>query len=230
MQLLKDRNLNIAIVISAFWHLVCMVSIYPILATTNFRENSTTISFLGSILQKVIAIPEKTLGFNKFASIQSDIEKNRAIPLKDLDLMPPEKIEWGDTIRAEKEKFILPKGKNKEGILARHYRNKENLRFYFKDILVSGEAKNRMLLYRPDLYNVSIFHSGFDSDSIYNVIVRFNVSRHGFVERPECIVSSGSPEIDRLAIRYVRKWQFVPYYGGDKEGQEGIVRFTFRNI
>ena len=230
MQLLRDRNLNIAILISMFWHLVCIFSIYPILATGYFRKNSTTISFLGSILEKVIAIPEKVLDLNRFTLIQSDLDRDKNIGQMELDLMLPENAAKADDIQAEKEKFALPKDKDSPVALTRHYRNKESLHFYFKDFLVTGEAKHRILLYKPDLSNIPVFLSSFGNGSSYNVSVRFTVSKHGFVERPECLISSGSSEIDRMAIRYVRKWQFVPYYEGEKDGQEGIVQVTFRNI
>ena len=213
-----------------FWHLVCIFSIYPILATGYFRKNSTTISFLGSILEKVIAIPEKVLDLNRFTLIQSDLDRDKNIGQMELDLILPENAAKADDIQAEKEKFALPKDKDSPVALTRHYRNKESLHFYFKDFLVTGEAKHRILLYKPDLSNIPVFLSSFGNDSSYNVSVRFTVSKHGFVERPECLISSGSSEIDRMAIRYVRKWQFVPYYEGEKDGQEGIVQVTFRNI
>ena len=230
MQLLRDRNLNIAVLISAFWHLVCIFSIYPILATGYFRKNSTAISFLGSILEKVIAIPERTLDLNRFTVIQPELDKDKDIGQMGLDLMLPENAAKAEPRQAAKEEFALPEDKRSSVVLTRHYRNKENLHFYFKDFLVTGEAKHRMLLYKPDLSNVPIFLSGFGDGSSYNVSVRFTISKHGFVERPECFVSSGSLEIDRMAIRYVRKWQFVPYYEGEKEGEVGIVQVTFRNI
>ena len=213
-----------------FWHLVCIFSIYPILATGYFRKNSTTISFLGSILEKVIAIPEKVLDLNRFTLIQSDLDRDKNIGQMELDLMLPENAAKADDIQAEKEKFALPKDKDSPVALTRHYRNKESLHFYFKDFLVTGEAKHRILLYKPDLSNIPVFLSSFGNGSSYNVSVRFTVSKHGFVERPECLISSGSSEIDRMAIRYVRKWQFVPYYEGEKDGQEGILQVTFRNI
>ena len=213
-----------------FWHLVCIFSIYPILAIGYFRKNSTTISFLGSILEKVIAIPEKVLDLNRFTLIQSDLDRDKNIGQMELDLILPENAAKADDIQAEKEKFALPKDKDSPVALTRHYRNKESLHFYFKDFLVTGEAKHRILLYKPDLSNIPVFLSSFGNGSSYNVSVRFTVSKHGFVERPECLISSGSSEIDRMAIRYVRKWQFVPYYEGEKDGQEGIVQVTFRNI
>ena len=195
-----------------FWHLVCIFSIYPILAIGYFRKNSTTISFLGSILEKVIAIPEKVLDLNRFTLIQSDLDRDKNIGQMELDLILPENAAKADDIQAEKEKFALPKDKDSPVALTRHYRNKESLHFYFKDFLVTGEAKHRILLYKPDLSNIPVFLSSFGNGSSYNVSVRFTVSKHGFVERPECLISSGSSEIDRMAIRYVRKWQFVPYY------------------
>lgn len=230
MQLLRDRNLNIAILISTCWHLVCIFSIYPILATAYFRKNSTTISFLGSILEKVIAIPERALDLNRFTFIQSDLDRDKDIGQMELDLMLPENVAKAEARQADKEKVALPKDKFSSVALTRHYRNKENLHFYFKDFLVTGEAKHRILLYKPALSNIPISLSSFGDGSSYNVSVRFTISKHGFVERPECLVSSGSLEIDRIAIRYVRKWQFVPYYEGKKEGEVGIVQVTFRNI
>ena len=220
MKLLKNRTLNIAIIISASWHLICIFSIAPIFATANIKQTSSTVSFLGSILERVIATPEKIFAVDDF-SMARPIEGAVGKAFK---LNGPETIDKVSTLRTEKEEPVFSLGRRND-VIKRHYQKKGKLKIGLKraDTLISGEVENRTLLYKPELPKVLFFPSRFDSD--YNVTVEFKVSRHGFVESPECILSSGSPSIDQMAMRYVRRWQFTP--SDTDEAQEGMARISF---
>lgn len=213
MQLFKDRSLNLAILISASWHLVFMFSVTPILVSEDIRDYRTTISFLGSILEKVAAVPEKTL------------MQLRDISSKKIDLRQPEFISKPVRARPDKEGLVVSEDKHKSAVSGMYHKKKERRQIRFKEALVMGGAMNRTVLYKPPLPNVPILNSDFDSD--YNVSIRFRISRNGFVESPERIKSSGSSDVDQMAIRYVRRWQFVPLEENVEDTQEGIIHIDF---
>jgi len=102
------------------------------------------------------------------------------------------------------------------------YRKKETARVNFSDFFIKGDAKDRIIMYKPDLNKVATFPSDFDSD--FSASIKFRISGEGFVKYAECVTSSGFSEIDQAAIRYVREWQFVP---SSKDDQEGIIRVSF---
>ncbi len=220
MDLFKNSTLNIAMIISASWHLICIFSIAPIFATADIKQTSATVSFLGSILEQVVATPEKTLALDDFSMARPTEEAGG----KAFKLNEPKPIDKVSTLRTEKEEPVFSLGR-RDDVAKIHYQKKGKMRIGLKraDVSISGEVENRMLLYSPELPRVSFFPSRFDSD--YNVTVKFKVSRHGFVENPECILSSGAPSIDQMAMRYVRKWQFMP--SDTHEAHEGMVRIRF---
>lgn len=231
--LFKDRNLSIAILISMSWHLVCIFSFTPILVSGNIRKNAAKISFLGSILDKFIAVQEKPLDLNRISVIEKirDSGSERLnlpyaeYPNEATLLLPQASLDSGDT-QPDKENIVFSEDKSKEGIFKIHHERKKRERMEFNDVLLSGGVKNRAVLYKPELPKISVLPSDFSFD--YQVAVKFRISRHGFVESPECIISSGSTEIDQAAMRYIRKWQFVP----DEEVsglQEGVIRISFNN-
>jgi len=223
--LFKDHNLNIAILLSTSWHLICIFLITPVLASGNIKENSTTVSFLGSILQKVAAVPERPFNLDR-VSLMQKIERARDIGPGQPSLARPEGILTSPHVELDKEKF-MPFGDRHRTIASKiHYKKRKRPKVRFKDVVIDGEARDRIVLYKPDLSRLSVFPSSFSSN--YNASVRFKISRHGFVEMPECTVSSGSSEVDQMAIRYIRRWQFVPHGEGLEGGQEGAVRVSFK--
>ncbi|MBU1061680.1 MAG: energy transducer TonB [Candidatus Omnitrophica bacterium] len=225
MHLFKDCNLNIALLISTSWHLLCIFSITPIFISGNINKNHTAVSFLGSILEKVVAVPEKQYSLDRIPLIQK-METLRDIVSVESSLTPPEAVAKITGSQAGKEDFMLSKGQEKPFPLKMYYVDKKRSRIDFKEAVVTGEARHRGLLYRPAVSEgvVLPFYFGFD----YSVSVRFKISRHGIVERPECIVSSGSSEIDEIAIRNIREWQFVPHGDGLVGEQEGVVHIDFK--
>ncbi len=222
MSLFENRTLNIAIIVSASWHIICIFSIAPIFTTVDIKQTSATVSFLGSILERVVATPEKTFALDDF-SMARPIEGAGGNALK---LRGPEPITKVSTLNTEKEKPVFSLDR-RDGAIKMHYQKKGKLRIGLKkaDVLINGEVENRTLLYKPELPKISFFPSRFGSD--YNVTIKFKVSRHGFVESPECILSSGSPSIDQMAMRHVRRWQFMP--SSADGAQEGMAQISFRD-
>lgn len=195
----------------------------PVLVPVHIKKNTTTISFLGSILEGVVAIPERSLELDK-ASFIEKIERIKDMISGELGLSQPEVISKLAVMESDKTAFTpsVKKGRLSIFKLGRK-RSRERRTIEFEGALVTGEARNRMILYRPGLPKFSIMLPDFESG--YNVVVGFRISRHGFVEDPGCIVSSGSSEIDELALRYIRRWQFVPH----SDTQQAVVRLRFSN-
>ena len=97
------------------------------------------------------------------------------------------------------------------------------LSIIFSNFFIKGQARDRIIIYKPDLDKVTVLPSDFNSG--FSANIKFRISKDGFVKYAECTTSSGNSEIDQLAIRYVRRWQFVPNLEDD---QEGIVRVSFK--
>ena len=215
MRLFRNRNLNIAILISASWHALFVFFISPVLVSGSIKKNFTDICFLGSILEKVTTIPDKSFNLQK---------KNDITP-KAIDLSLPQGLSKSKGLDPDKARAQGFKDENKKSDFKPYYKKEHRVRIRFKGFLVSGAASNRNLLYKPDLPIKRILPAEFSSGS--STTVKFNISRHGFVEAPECIMSSGSSEVDQMALRYVRKWQFTPLEASPEYSQESMVRLVF---
>lgn len=226
MRLFRDRSLNIAILISASWHLLCIFSIAPVLRSGPVIDNFTSVSFLGSIMERVSAVQEKPFALDS-VSLMQKIKKMKNIDSEEVILTPPITISKIAALKPEKEKFMFSEDRYINIVFDRHYNNQKVSRIRFKESSFMGNARNRMVLYKPDLGRFSTL--SYDFNSNYSVSVRFLISRHGFVERPECIASSGSFEIDHMAAEYVRRWQFIPHDETLQGVHAGIARVSFIN-
>ena len=222
--LFKDRNLNIAIVISASCHLIGMLSIAPVIVSGNMENTHGTVSFLGSILERVIAVPENSLTLEEDYFIQN-LERIAISNPEKISLVSPDVGSKSTAAQPDKGRFTSNNNKGSVPFFGLRQSKRERPRAEFFDVFIAGEAKDRMLLYKPDLPKVIVLDSDFSLD--HEVVVRFRIHQHGFIENPECLMSSGSPEVDRAAIRYIRKWQFVPLDSKRDGLQEGMARLRF---
>lgn len=91
---------------------------------------------------------------------------------------------------------------------------------------LEGEVKNRQVLSRPAS---PAFPAGLDpSLRDAETEIRFSVEPSGAVSGAAVVVSSGSPEMDLVWLRYLRKWQFSPLDSRRAApDQTGRVRFRF---
>ncbi|MDP2910741.1 MAG: TonB family protein [Candidatus Omnitrophota bacterium] len=221
MQLFKDRILNTAILISLIWHVAIMVSFTPVIKTGHIKSYDTSIAFIGDILERIVPGNEKVFTLEQVSSI-ARTDKLDSIDSK--KLVPPQSYPISDFIGLEPEKEQLSYSSDERRPLGlKIYFRKESARIQFSNFFMKGEARDRIIIYKPDLNKVFVLSSDFSSD--FNVSVKFIVSKHGFVKAAECVTSSGFTEIDQAALRYVRKWQFVP---AADDGQEGVVRVSFK--
>ncbi|MBU1912091.1 MAG: energy transducer TonB [Candidatus Omnitrophica bacterium] len=210
MSLFRNRALNSAILISVLWHFLLIVSVNPVFKTGDIIKHDTSISFLGSILERIMPGEEKPL-MSRSSPKEIKIDKIEIVDAGFIN-REPEKIDF----------FYYSDTNNFFNLNA--YHKKEAARVNFPDFFIKGEAKDRMIIYKPDLDKVTVLPSDFNSD--YSATIKFKISSEGFVKYAECIISSGFSEIDQLAIRYVKKWQFVP--SPDEDDQEGVVRVSFK--
>lgn len=207
--LLKDRNLHIAILLSAACHLFFMFSVKPVFSVCHITRHNTSIAFLGGILERVMPGKEKpfTPGYISF-------ENN-------IDELKPDGPGFINK-QPEKEEFLRPLADTGYSNL-NIYRKSDIARINFSDLFIKGPAKDRIVIYKPDLDKALVLPSDFNSD--FSANVKFRISKYGFVKYAECVISSGFSEIDQAAIRYIREWQFVP---DETDNQEGVIRVRFK--
>jgi len=96
---------------------------------------------------------------------------------------------------------------------------------------ISGEAKNRLVLFKPPFPDYRVAVSTHHKDSVpisYNVRLRLVIAKDGTVKTADTLQTSGYPDIDLIAIRYVKKWKFISLKPDQtQEDQEGIVQIAF---
>jgi TonB family protein len=192
----------------------------PLLVSGNIKGYNTPISFLGSILEKVVALPESPQALDEILIVHK-IRKVKGLDEEKIGSISADLAPGYVAVNLDKESLSLAEYREEKSVFNLHFKKKEPIRFRFKDDLVGGEARNRMLLYKPELEKFSVLPFYFTSS--YIVGIKFKISSDGFVENPECVLSSGSSEIDHMAIRYIRKWQFVPNF----EDQGATVYLNF---
>lgn len=254
MSLLKDRILIAAIFISISWHALSLFLFNPMFSTVNIREHRTSISFLGDILESVIPENEQPFMPNN-VSMERRIDKiepseagfmhssgtissadllaarsSEGLPDMEtndmLSIYPKESgaLTWTGSINAQSEKQDFSYSlDNRDLLKSSAYHKKETTRVNFSDFFIKGDAKDRIIMHKPILDKAVTLPSDFNSD--FNVNIKFKISKEGFIKYAECVTSSGFSEIDQQAIRYVRKWQFVP---ASEDDQEGVVRVSFK--
>ena len=220
-QLFKDRILNIAILISLLWHAVIIILFTPVITTGHIKSYDTSIAFIGDILERIIPGNEKAFTLEQ-VSLITRTDKLDPIDFKKLAPAQPYPVSDFIGLEPKKEQFLYSADEHMPSGL-KIYSRKESARIQFSNFFMKGEARDRIIIYKPDLNKVSVLPSDFSSD--FNVSVKFIVSKYGFVKAAECVTSSGFTEIDQAALRYIRKWQFVPAVD---DGQEGVVRVSFK--
>jgi len=189
--------------------------------TGHIRSYDTSIAFIGDILERIIPGNEKAFTLEQ-VSLIARTDKPDSIDSKKLVPAQPYPVSDFIGLESKKEQFLYSSDEHMP-LGLKIYSRKESAKIQFSDFFMKGEARDRIIIYKPDLNKVSVLSSDFSSD--FNVSVRFIISKYGFVKTAECVTSSGFTEIDQAALRYIRKWQFVPAVD---DGQEGVVRVSFK--
>lgn len=222
MILFKDRVLIIAILVSTLWHFLFIFSVKPVLPVGYILEHNTSIAFLGGILESVGSFVNEDSSPTKVGMESSKNKSQQAFLLgNEMDKSWPG-IPCFINIQPDKKEFSYSPD-DRSFLKLNVYRRKEASRVNFSDFFIRGPARDRVIIYKPDLDKIAMLPSDFNSD--FSASIKFRISKGGFVKYVECIASSGFSEIDQLAMRHVRTWQFVP---ADEDNQEGVVRVSFK--
>lgn len=225
---------NRALTLSFFWHIFCFFAVTIIIAPVEIGQRKLSdISFIGAILDKDSFHREF-----KDRHARSDIghpKSNRFLsPAKEEITRPrlekyagrehllkvkPYKFSIDEILEAEK---MLPAGIKKELLLEPTDR----------DFTIEGPAMERAVLFKPPSPDYQGLISTSREDVIgeyYKVRLRIIIAADGEVKTVEKLTSSGYPEIDLSAIRYVKKWSFTPL-SPDKprEDREEVVSLKFK--
>jgi TonB family protein len=191
----------------------------------------TSVSFLGPLLEKTaleIMMANKPVGVT--TSYQHSLDYTHGFDKKD-DLDKAE-----DEIKDEAEKFIrtrteqnigkvlstwLHRDKEVPTIVTRTDRRDTGIR---SSSGISGPVSEREVIYRPRKPKLP---SRIAASAPFNLELEFSVSAQGEVNRVVPAVSSGNPEVDLLAVRYLKSWKFAPLAQGLHEEQKGKIKFIF---
>ena len=225
----RDRSFAWALAISLLWHFFWFFSITITVSPKKLSPRARPrIVSLGPVLDDAIF---RALVQNKPQLSQTFYRHLSDYPaLEDLKVRTIERHASGDVVS-------LPFGKrfinSLRGIIGG---DKAEPAYEFISRLTSGyseevaglegEVRSRQLLSRPAEPD---FPAGLDPslrDS--ETEIRFSVEPSGAVSSTAVAVSSGSPEIDLVWLRYLRKWRFAPLDSRRAaHDQTGRMRFRF---
>ena len=212
----KDKIFNLSIVFSSIWHLFWISSI-GISVTPSIQPNSfyQEVDFLGPILEKTAF----DLMVEEVTPQAETLYAKTALSLDDIYLKPkgPErKVLKEFTPDVMRDRFTFS--------LREFIKNtKENPLYFVEDIRVAyeetdnkrvppafieGPAGKREIIFKPA--SLTVPRSLYGGREEYIVKLKFFISNDGVVHDIEPIVSSGYPEIDLKAMRFLRKWRFSP--------------------
>jgi TonB family protein len=96
---------------------------------------------------------------------------------------------------------------------------------------ISGKAKNRIVLFKPPFPDYKVAVSARHKDDMLiscSVKLRLIITKDGTVKAADILQTSGYPDINLIAVRYVKKWKFIPLKPDQpQEDQEGVVQIEF---
>lgn len=233
MTLLKV-TFNRAFIISFLWHLFCFFAVTIIIVPVGIKpQGSSEVSFIGSILDEHSFYREfrnlhlrsdsSSPALNKFLFPDNEkIASRRLERYSDAEhflKVKPYKVSIDEILEVEK---ILPAGISKGPLLKSADR----------DFEIEGEARERTVLLKPPFPVYQSLLSKTQEDIIgeyCKVRLKIVITPEGRVKSVEKLASSGSPEIDLMAIRYVKKWSFAPLKPDQPQNnQEGILLLTLK--
>lgn len=211
----RDKTFNLSILFSSIWHLFCISSIgiivTPSIQPSNFYQE---VDFLGPILEKTAfdlmveeVTPQAETRYVKTSLFLNDIYlKPKGPERKVLKEFTPESMR--DRFTFSLREFIKD---TKE--IPLYFA--EDIRVAYEETdnkkspaFIEGPAGKREIIFKPA--SLTVPRSLYGGREEYIVKLKFFMSNDGVVHDIEPIVSSGYPEIDLKAIRFLRKWRFSP--------------------
>lgn len=211
----KDRTFNLSILFSSIWHLFWISSI-GIVVTPGTQPASCyqEVNFLGPILEKTAF----ELMVEEVTPQAETLYAKTALFLDNVYLKPkgPErKVLKEFTPDVMRDRFTFS--------LREFIKDTKEIPLYFaEDVRISyrktdnkapltsieGPAGKKEIIFKPA--SLTVPRSLYGGHKEYMVKLKFFVSKSGVVHGIEPIVSSGYPEIDLKAIRFLRGWRFNP--------------------
>ncbi len=218
-----------ALFISFGWHIFCFFAVVIIIAPVTLKEERfSKINFIGPILDK------DTFGyFNQGEGFDRSRKKG-----KGKELMQTAKTDVSfaeERLRHATSVPFLSKPYNNSitEIIKEKKDAQIDLPLLTQQTVTSGvgriesEVAKRSVLYKPPTPVITgTFQAGKapPKGEKFLIKLRFLISPEGNVIFIEKIKSCGYPDIDLVAIRYMKKWQFVPLDPNKpKRNQEGIM-------
>ena len=222
-------NFNRALILSFFWHLFWFFAVtIVIMPASGAQKRFSDISFLGSILDENASIKELKVG--RLRSNERLSSSRELFILNKQDLYSERLDMHGERDYLSKSKpyknsidEILELEKKQPAITKEQTTSKPMDR----DSEIEGEAKSRVILFKPPMPDCRQALFGQEGDipqEYYKVKLRVLIGPDGNIKTADKLESSGYPEIDLIAMRYVKKWNFSPINpSSPQRDQEGII-------
>ncbi len=224
-------NFSRALIMSLLWHLLCFFMFTIIIVPVGvIQKRLSDIYFLGSLLDKK-SLQHESEGLDTFSQIdrqgrrELSLDGYKAVTEDRIDLIKGRGPALEDSAGFSGIDSIIGTVKIYPDIMKKE-------RVYTEPDASSseiiGKAKDRLILFKPLLPDCKIALSSYYKDGApisCNVRLRLVITKDGTVKIADTIETSGYPDIDLIAIRYVKKWKFIPLKPDQlQEDQEGIVR------
>ena len=224
-------NFNRALVISFSWHLFCFLMFTIIIVPVGvMQKRLSDIYFLGSLLDKK-SLKHASEGLDNFSNkdregkMELSLDGQQAVLGNRIDFSRERELFLENTsgfsnidsiIGTEK---IYPDLMKKERVYAQPVEG-------FSEI--TGTAGDRLILFKPPLPDCRIALSAYQKDGApisCNVRLALVITKDGTVKTADILETSGYPDLDLIAIRYVKQWKFIPLKPDQlQEDQEGIIQ------
>ncbi len=228
----RNKEFNLSILFSSVWHLfwICVIGIVvtPSVQTSDIYQE---VSFLGPILEKTafdIMIEEVTP--------KAETLYARSAVFTDKVYLKPEGPE-----RKILKKFTSGSIRDRFAFSLHGYvKDAKEVPVYFSEDIrmiyaepgkfrktglsqrVEGPAGEREIIFKPK--DLTIPRRLYSDVNEHLVKLKFFVSGNGIVYDVNPVISSGYPEVDLQAIRFVKRWRFSPLSKLEKdESAWGVV-------
>jgi hypothetical protein len=224
----KDRELRLPVLFSTLWHLF-WISVIGIVITPSVQPSNVyqEVEFLGPILEKTAfdlmldaALPQtETLYTHSTLFLDNVYLRPKGPQRKVLREFKPgpgavfDMFAFSFDDYGEDAKDIPAYFDESMGVLYAHMGRipksvSEGMRRLQRERSIEGPAGEREVIFKPEALTVQ---RGLYGDAEGFVVkVKFFIGDNGMIHDAEPVMSSGLPEIDLKAIRYLKEWRFSP--------------------
>lgn len=226
-----NKAFNIAFLTSLVWHLFCMSTVNIVVLPGKYKMRElTSVSFLGPLLEKTaleILLINKpvaiTTSYQHSLKYRHSFEKKEVSPLKD---ETKDEAKMYISTRAEDS---IGKALGKSVCKDKEVPNvvKETKRKYVQlksSSGILGPVAKREVIYKPTKPKLP---SWVTASAPFILELEFSVSAQGEVNEVIPAISCGNPEVDLLAIRYLKSWKFAPLVQDLPDEQKSRIRLIF---